>query len=133
MIDALATGGFGALAAVWLAFARGRPDAWGSHFIFALLFFFLFHVCREFSGYFTIPLFGSEQATQAEGKEQNFGKWPAVAIAVVVAIGFLYYGFTNRVTPDYSESAIPFFRNRSGWKVPFAIEFTRFRNHNCNW
>ena len=59
MIDAVATGVFGALAGVWLAATRGRPDLFLNHFIFALLLFFLYHVCREFAGYFTV--FGSEK------------------------------------------------------------------------
>jgi hypothetical protein len=71
MQDALATGGFGALAAIFLTLTRGRPDLIANHFVFALMLFFLYHVCREFAGYFTV--FGSEQMTEKERKrKRNF-------------------------------------------------------------
>jgi hypothetical protein len=41
MQDALATGGFGALAAIFLTLTRGRPDLLINHFVFALMLFFL--------------------------------------------------------------------------------------------
>jgi len=54
MQDALATAGFGALAAVFLTLTRGRRDLFFNHLIFAFMLFFLYHVCREFAGYFTV-------------------------------------------------------------------------------
>ena len=100
MQDAVATGGFGALAAVFLTLTRGRPDLMLNHFIFALLLFFLYHVCREFAGYFTI--FGSEQMTSKEKAEENKLSKPLLivgSIALVIALGL---AFTAREAPDMS-------------------------------
>jgi len=117
MIDAIATGVFGALAAVWLTATRGRLDLWLNHFIFALMLFFLYHVCREFAGYFTV--FGSETMTDKEKKEQNILKLPVLIIGAVALVVMTVLAATARVTPDFSEGIL---KGMSGWKVPFMIE-----------
>jgi hypothetical protein len=120
MIDALSTGLFGALAGVWLAATRGRPDLFLNHFIFALLLFFLYHVCREFAGYFTV--FGSEPLTGQEKKEENILKWPVMALMPIFGIIAIVLAVRAHVAPDYSESVFSWMRNSSSWKVPFAFE-----------
>lgn len=117
IIDAIATGGFGALAAVWLTATRGRLDLWLNHLIFALMLFFLYHVCREFAGYFTI--FGNEKMTPAELKEQKILKWPVLSIGIAAAVFAVVLAGMARVVPDFSEGI---FKGFSGWKLPFAIE-----------
>jgi hypothetical protein len=117
IIDAVATGGFGALAAVWLTATRGRLDLWVNHLIFALMLFFLYHVCREFAGYFTI--FGNEKMTAAEMKEKKALKWPILSIGIVAALAAVVLAGMARVVPDFSEGI---FKGFSGWKIPFAIE-----------
>jgi hypothetical protein len=117
MIDAIATGGFGALAAVWLTATRGRLDLWLNHFIFALMLFFLYHVCREFAGYFTV--FGSETMTAKEKKEQNILKLPIMIIGGVALVVMTVLAAVARVKPDFSEGILKGF---SGWKIPFMIE-----------
>lgn len=120
MIDAVATGVFGALAGVWLAATRGRPDLFLNHFIFALMLFFLYHVCREFAGYFTV--FGSEKMTEQEKKEANALKWPLMAILPVLAIIGIVLAVRARVAPDYSESMFGWMKSATNWKAPFAFE-----------
>ena len=120
MIDAVATGVFGALAGVWLAATRGRPDLFLNHFIFALMLFFLYHVCREFAGYFTV--FGSEKMTEQEKKEANVLKWPLMAILPVLAIVGIALAVRAHVAPDYSESMFGWMKGAANWKAPFAFE-----------
>lgn len=104
MQDALATGGFGALAAVFLTATRGRTDLWINHLVFALLLFFLYHVCREFAGYFSV--FGSEQMTDKEKAESNkFGK-PILIIMGIAAVVMLGLAVTARVSPDYTQGIL---------------------------
>jgi len=104
MQDALATGGFGALAAVFLTFTRGRTDLWLNHLIFALLLFFLYHVCREFAGYFTV--FGSEPMTDKEKAESGKLSKPILIIMGIAAVVMLGLAITARVSPDYSQGIL---------------------------
>ena len=120
MIDAVATGVFGALAGVWLAATRGRPDLFLNHFIFALLLFFLYHVCREFAGYFTV--FGSEKMTDQEKKEQNVLKYPVMVILPIFMIIGTVLAVKAHVAPDYSGSMFEWMKNSQSWKLPFAFE-----------
>ena len=100
MQDALATGGFGALAAVFLTVTRGRTDLWINHLIFALMLFFLYHVCREFAGYFSV--FGNEPMTDQEKAEAGKLGKPILIIMGIVAVVMLGLAFTARVSPDYT-------------------------------
>jgi hypothetical protein len=104
MQDALATGGFGALAAVFLTATRGRTDLWINHFVFALMLFFLYHVCREFAGYFSV--FGNEPMTDKEKAEAGKLGKPILAIMGVAAIVMLGLAVTARVSPDYSQGIL---------------------------
>ncbi len=100
MQDTVATAGFGAIAAGWLTFTRGRPDLFVNHFVFSLMLFFLYHVCREFAGYFTV--FGTDKMTEQEKKQQSILGLP---ILVVGGIGFLIalgLAITAHISPDYS-------------------------------
>lgn len=117
IVDAIATGGFGALAALWLTATRGRFDLSINHFIFALMLFFLYHVCREFAGYFTV--FGTEQMTAAEKNETNLLKWPIVGLAGASILIVSVLAMFAHVAPDFSGGI---FSGFSGWQIPFAIE-----------
>lgn len=121
MKDAVATGFFGALAAVLLCLTRGRSDLIANHFIFALMLFFLYAVCREFAGYFAV--FGEEKMSAAEEKQTNILKKPIIifgAIGLIAAIGL---AAAARVAPDFSRGI---FKSLPGWKIPFAIETILF-------
>jgi len=100
MQDALATAGFGALAAVFLTFTRGRSDLFFNHLIFAFMLFFLYHVCREFAGYFTI--FGSEQKTDKIQKEESKFTKPILIAGGVLAFIAIVLALVSRASPDYS-------------------------------
>lgn len=100
MQDALATGGFGALAAVFLTLTRGRADLFFNHLIFAFMLFFLYHVCREFAGYFTV--FGSEDKTTKIVNEENKLTKPIMIFGAVLALVAIGLALTARSSPDYS-------------------------------
>jgi len=107
MQDALATGGFGAISAVFLTLTRGRPDLWINHLIFALMLFFLYHVCREFAGYFTI--FGNEKKTsQIDKQEQKLTK-PLLIVGGVMALLAIILAFVTRASPDYTRGILKSF------------------------
>jgi hypothetical protein len=136
MQDALATGGFGAIAAVFLTLTRGRPDLLVNHFVFALLLFFLYHVCREFAGYFTV--FGSEQMTDKEKAQENKLAKPIMIVMGVAALVAIGLAVTAHVSPDLSQGIL---KNLSP-SLAFALETIIFvaiitggevivaRNHN---
>jgi hypothetical protein len=98
--DSLAIGGFGAISAVWLAFTRGRSDLWASHLVFSLLLFFLYNVCREFAGYFTV--FGNDKMTDQEKKQQGILGIPIVIIGGIAAIAAFGLAAVAHISPDYS-------------------------------
>jgi hypothetical protein len=101
MQDALATGGFGAIAAVFLTLTRGRRDLFFNHLIFAFMLFFLYHVCREFAGYFTI--FGKEKKTEKiEKQEAKFTK-PVLITGGVLAFIAIVLALISRASPDYTQ------------------------------
>jgi len=101
MQDALATGGFGALAAVFLTLTRGRRDLFFNHLIFAFMLFFLYHVCREFAGYFTI--FGSEKPTDKIQKEESKFSKPILIAGGVLALLAIMLALVARASPDYTQ------------------------------
>jgi hypothetical protein len=101
MQDALATAGFGALAAVFLTLTRGRSDLFFNHLIFAFMLFFLYHVCRELAGYFTI--FGSEQKTDKIQKEESKFTKPILIAGAVFALIAIILALVSRAAPDYSQ------------------------------
>ena len=101
MQDALATAGFGALAAVFLTMTRGRPDLFFNHLIFAFMLFFLYHVCREFAGYFTI--FGTEQKTAKIQKEESKVTKPVLIAGGVLALIAIVLALVARASPDYTQ------------------------------
>jgi hypothetical protein len=101
MQDALATGGFGAIAAVFLTLTRGRRDLFFNHLIFAFMLFFLYHVCREFAGYFTI--FGKEKKTdKIEKQEAKFTK-PVLIAGGALAFIAIVLALISRASPDYTQ------------------------------
>ena len=104
MQDALATGGFGAIAAVFLTATRGRTDLWLNHLLFALLLFFLYHVCREFAGYFAF--FGNEEKTAEEVAQANKLGKPILIIMGILAFVMLVLAVVARVSPDYSQGIL---------------------------
>jgi hypothetical protein len=107
MQDALATAGFGALAAVWLTQTRGRPDLFFNHLIFAFMLFFLYHVCRELAGYFTI--FGSEQKTDKIQKEESKFSKPILIAGGVLAFIAIVLALISRASPDYTQGILKSF------------------------
>ena len=101
MQDALATGGFGAIAAVFLTLTRGRRDLFFNHLIFAFMLFFLYHVCREFACYFTI--FGKEKKTEKiEKQEAKFTK-PVLIAGGALALIAIVLALVARASPDYTQ------------------------------
>ena len=106
MQDALATGGTGALAAVFLTMTRGRTDLALNHFVFALMLFFMYHVCRELAGYFAF--LGSEKLTNKEKSEQKKFTRP-ILIAGGIATGIaLLLALFSRISPDFSSGIFSF-------------------------
>jgi hypothetical protein len=117
MQDTVATAGFGAIAAGWLTFTRGRPDLFVNHFVFSLMLFFLYHVCREFAGYFTV--FGNDKMSSMEQKQQNILSKPlliAGGIGFLIAIGL---AVVAHVSPDFSTGILQTF---TGTPAAFMIE-----------
>jgi hypothetical protein len=104
MQDALATGGFGAIAAVFLTLTRGRRDLFFNHLIFAFMLFFLYHVCREFAGYFTI--FGTEQKTDKIQKEESKFTKPILIAGGVMAFIAIVLALISRASPDYGSGIL---------------------------
>ena len=104
MQDALATGGFGALAAVFLTFTRGRSDLGINHFVFALMLFFLYHVCREFAGYFSV--FGNEKMSDQEKAQAGKLGLPILIIMGIAAVVMLGLAVTARVSPDFTQGIL---------------------------
>ena len=104
MQDALATGGFGAIAAVFLTLTRGRPDLWINHLIFALMLFFLYHVCREFAGYFTV--FGNEKKTSKIEKQEKTLSKPILIAGGVMALLAIILAYVARASPDYTRGIL---------------------------
>jgi len=104
MQDALATAGSGALAAVWLTATRGRTDLFFNHLIFAFMLFFLYHVCREFAGYFTI--FGSEQKTDRIKNEESKLLKPILIGGGVLAFIAIVLSLISRASPDYGSGIL---------------------------
>jgi hypothetical protein len=100
MKDALATGGFGALAAVFLTLTRGRRDLFFNHLIFAFMLFFLYHVCRELAGYFTI--FGTEKKTENIKKEEAKFTKPILIGGGALAFAAIGLALIARAPPDYT-------------------------------
>jgi hypothetical protein len=101
MQDALATGGFGAIAAVFLTLTRGRRDLFFNHLIFAFMLFFLYHVCREFAGYFTI--FGTEQKTTKIEKQEAKLTKPVLIAGGALALLAIILALVSRASPDYTQ------------------------------
>jgi hypothetical protein len=117
MQDSFAVAGFGAIAAGWLTFTRGRSDLFMNHFVFALMLFFLYHVCREFAGYFTV--FGTDKMSDQEKKQQNVLGLPIVIVGLigfVIAIGL---AVVAHVSPDFSTGILQTF---AGTPAAFIIE-----------
>ena len=100
MQDTVATAGFGAIAAGWLTFTRGRPDLFVNHFVFALMLFFLYHVCREFAGYFTV--FGTDKMTDQEKKQQSVLGKPLLIVGGIGLLIALGLAITAHISPDFS-------------------------------
>lgn len=120
MQDSFATAGFGAIAAGWLTLTRGRKDLFINHFVFALMLFFLYHVCREFAGYFTI--FGSDEMTEMEKKQQGILSKPLLIIMGIGLIIALGLAITAHVSPDFSTGILKSFGS-SGALVTETIVF----------
>lgn len=116
MQDALLTGGAGALAAVFLTLTRGRPDLMINHFVFALMLFFLYHVCREFAGYFTV--LGSEEKTSQIEKEQKILMKPLLITGGVILLMALVLSAIVHQSPDFSQGIF----KSLGENTAFAIE-----------
>jgi hypothetical protein len=104
MQDSLAIGGFGAISAVWLTMTRGRPDLWANHLVFSLLLFFLYNVCREFAGYFTV--FGNDKMTDQEKQQQGILGMPILIVGGICALIAFGLAVVAHISPDYSEGIL---------------------------
>ena len=116
MQDSLAIGGFGAISAVWLTMTRGRPDLWTNHMVFSLMLFFLYHVCREFAGYFTV--FGTDKMTDQEKQQQGILGMPILIIGSIAAIAAFGLAAVAHISPDYSTGIL----STLGESSAFVIE-----------
>ena len=119
MQDSLAIGGFGAISAVWLTMTRGRPDLWINHLVFSLMLFFLYNVCREFAGYFTV--FGSDKMTDQEQKEKSSLGIPVAVIGGTCALIALVLAIVAHVSPDYSEGILKSLGSSSALAVETVV------------
>jgi len=95
MSDAVIVGVTGALAGIFMCYTRGRPDLWMNHAFVAMLFFFFYHVTREFSGYFKIK----EDVANSDSK---FKKPLAIIAAVILGIISILVIY-NHDMPDFSK------------------------------
>lgn len=115
--DAILTGLTGAIAAVFMAFTRGRPDLWMNHAIFALLFFFFFHVCREFMGYFSI--FGNRPVTtQSLELQSKILKYPVMIVVGLFVLAFVGLALIEHDAPVFKGGILGNFST----PVAFGIE-----------
>jgi hypothetical protein len=97
LLDAVFTGMAGACAALLLCCTRGRMDAVVVQAAFALLFFFVFAVCREFSGYFS--LLSGEGLTPKEKTERKAAKKPVIYVAGACAVVAIAIAAIAHVAP----------------------------------
>ena len=119
MQDSLAIGGFGAISAVWLTMTRGRPDLWANHLVFSLLLFFLYNVCREFAGYFTV--FGNDKMTDQEKKQQGILGMPILIVGGICALIAFGLAVVAHVSPDYSEGILKSLGSSSALAVETVV------------
>jgi len=119
MQDALATAGSGALAAVWLTATRGRTDLFLNHLIFAFMLFFLYHVCRELAGYFTI--FGSEKPTDKIQKEKSKFTKPVLIAGGALAFIAIVLALISRASPDYGSGILKSFGSATALGIETLI------------
>ncbi len=98
MTDAIIVGVTGAIAATFMCFTRGRPDLWVNHAFIAMLFFFFYHVTREFSGYFKIK-------DDIANKDSKFKKPLAITAAVIFGLLLLLVLY-NHDTPNFSQGIL---------------------------
>jgi hypothetical protein len=111
LLDAVFTALAGGAAAAFLCKTRGRMDAALSHTMLATLFFFMFAVCREFSGYFSL-LSGSDLSSR-EGWQRALAKKPVtyfVGACGLVAVGLaaLAHVAPPMGTSDFLQEALVF-------------------------
>jgi len=119
MQDALATAGSGALAAVWLTATRGRTDLFLNHLIFAFMLFFLYHVCRELAGYFTI--FGTEKKTDKIQKEEAKFSKPILIAGGALALIAIVLALISRASPDYGSGILKSFGSATALGIETVI------------
>jgi len=119
MKDALATAGSGALAAVWLTVTRGRYDLFLNHLIFAFMLFFLYHVCREFAGYFTI--FGKEKKTEKIEKQEAKLTKPVLIAGGALAFIAIVLALISRASPDYGSGILKSFGSATALGIETVI------------
>jgi hypothetical protein len=65
------------------------------------MLFFLYHVCREFAGYFTI--FGTEKKTDKIEKEEGKATKPILIGGGVMAFIAIVLALVARASPDYTQ------------------------------
>lgn len=116
MIDSIVIGVSGALAAAFMCFTRGRTDLWVNQAFIAMLFFFFFHVTREFAGYFAIT--NEKERTENEDKQIKVLKKPVMIITGIVVAIAVFLVIYNHDTPNYSKGIF----SSNGTYSAFAIE-----------
>lgn len=101
--DSTITAVSGAIVAVYMCLNRNRPDVLLQHAFVAGLFFFVFHVCREFSGYFAFTTDGGLNKTQNMSKQERFFKSkPFLILLGILTLVFTMIAFTIRDSPNNS-------------------------------
>jgi hypothetical protein len=116
MADSAITGVVGALAAVFLCYTRGRQDLWAQHALMVMMFFFMYHVCREFAGYFALT--GNVNRTQGQDKQVKLLKLPLTIILGVAAVFLIGLALVSRDPPEFYGGILESFSDT----VSFSIE-----------
>lgn len=119
MSDAAITGVVGALAAIFLCYTRGRQDLWPHHALIALMFFFMYHVCREFAGYFALT--GNANRTQGQEKQVKLLKLPLTIILGVAALFVVGLAFVTRDAPEFYGGVLESFSDTAAFGIETVI------------
>lgn len=91
-----------ALGTVFLCFTRDGKDII-RNFLFVSLFFFMYHVLREFAGYFVV--LGNEKPTHEEKQRFQKNKMTIYILLLVILLVMIYAIFIalrNKSQPDFS-------------------------------
>lgn len=100
MAGSILIAGTSALGGLLIAWNRKRPDLFFESVFIGALFFFLFAVTREFSGYFALMTGEHLQGTQE--KQRNVMAPILTVIGIAAILYMIYLAFVARVAPPDS-------------------------------